>query len=63
MENLWIPAIVPFYNFESSIISIPMAQKFSLLTDFGGFASSRSWGVEEWSSQGGSSRSWDQFDS
>jgi len=42
MENLWIPAIVPFYNFESSIISIPMAQKFSLLTDFGGFASSRS---------------------
>ena len=73
MENLWIPAIVPFYNFESSIISIPMAQTFSLLTDFGGFAidsagslrniSSRSWGVEEWSSQGGSSRSWDQFDS
>ena len=26
MENLWIPAIVPFYNFESSIISIPMAR-------------------------------------
>ena len=38
MENQWISAIVPLYNFESSIISTPMAQKLSLLTDFGGFA-------------------------